>query len=542
VQPSSDAGTARPVRCAIYARKSTEEGLEQDFNSLDAQRECAEAYVLSQRHERWTALAQRYDDGGFSGANLERPALRQLLADVEAGAIDCVVVYKVDRLSRSLLDFARIMEVLDRRGVSFVSVTQQLNTRSPMGRLTLNVLLSFAEFEREIISERTRDKISAARRKGKWMGGCPPLGYHPDPVTRKLTVNQTEAEQVRSIFAVFVRCESLADTLDEIERRGWKTKAWTTRKDKQRAGARFDRLALVRLLTNELYIGKVSHKGQAYPGEQEAIVDHEIWTKANELLKNRKRGRNLRRRKRQAAILEGLLECAICRRSMGHGYTTKRGRRYRYYLCQRARKGGAKACPGQMISARRIENVIVVKLYQLASQPGSPELEAIFPVEPGQGDPQERAHQRRLLESLIERIRYDHRVEQAYVRLKEGGSQGGEVPVRVRKSPFDRRDLLPLTAKPVEHLPRTTRLMALAIRFEGLLKEGVVQNYTHLARREGVSTTRISQVMKLRHLAPVIQGQLLFLTEEAHRIPEPALRRIAEEMDWRRQVKMFAEL
>src|SRR5216683_727074 len=215
VQPS--VSNPKPIRCAIYTRKSTDEGLEQEFNSLDAQRESAEAFILSQRHERWTSLPQRYDDGGFSGATIERPALKRLLADAEAGKLDCVVVYKVDRLSRSLLDFARIMEIFDKRGVSFVSVTQQLNTTSSMGRLTLNVLLSFAQFEREIISERTRDKMSAARRKGKWTGGFPPLGYDADPTTRKLAVNRPEAEQVRQIFSIFVQTKSLLKTLHEIE-------------------------------------------------------------------------------------------------------------------------------------------------------------------------------------------------------------------------------------------------------------------------------------------------------------------------------------
>src|SRR5260370_17264122 len=201
--------TPRPVGCAIYTRKSTDEGLEQEFNSLDAQRECAEAYILSQRHEGWTVLPQRYDDGGFTGANTDRAALRQLLADVEAGRIDCVVVYKVDRLSRSLRDFARIMEVLDQRRVSFVSVTQQLNSSSPMGRLTLNVLLSFAQFEREIISERTRDKQSAARRKGKWIGGYPMLGYVFDPSQTRLVVNEAESIPVRQIFLTYLPPGSL---------------------------------------------------------------------------------------------------------------------------------------------------------------------------------------------------------------------------------------------------------------------------------------------------------------------------------------------
>ena len=198
---SGETSSKTPIRCAIYTRKSTEEGLEQEFNSLDAQRECAEAYILSQRQEGWTLVSQRYDDGGFTGANLERPALRQLTADIQAGRVDCVLVYKVDRLSRSLLDFARLMEVFDKRGVTFVSVTQQINSHSPIGRLTLNVLLSFAQFEREIISERTRDKQSAARRKGKWTGGFPVLGYDPDPRTCRLVVNETEAEQVKKIFA-----------------------------------------------------------------------------------------------------------------------------------------------------------------------------------------------------------------------------------------------------------------------------------------------------------------------------------------------------
>jgi site-specific DNA recombinase len=212
VQPNT-AAAVKPMRCAIYTRKSTEEGLDQDFNSLDAQRESGEAYVASQRHEQWVVLPQGYDDGGFTGANIERPALQKLLADIEAGLIDCVVVYKVDRLSRSLLDFARIMGAFDKHGVSFVSVTQPLNTNSPMGRLTLNMLLSFAQFERDLISERTRDKMVAARRKGKWTGGFPALGYDADPVHRKLVVNEPEAEQVRNIFALFIKTGSLAKTL-----------------------------------------------------------------------------------------------------------------------------------------------------------------------------------------------------------------------------------------------------------------------------------------------------------------------------------------
>lgn len=227
---------SKGIRCAIYTRKSTEEGLEQEFNSLDAQREAGEAYIKSQQHEGWVCLPSQYDDGGYTGANMERPAIRRLLSDIEAGKVDCVVVYKVDRLSRSLLDFARIMETFERHKVSFVSVTQAFNTASSMGRLVLNVLLSFAQFEREMISERTRDKIAAARRKGKWSGGMPILGYIV--AKTKLVVDETEAERVRQIFQLYLEQQAMLPVVRELDRRGWLTKQWTTKKGFAAAGVR----------------------------------------------------------------------------------------------------------------------------------------------------------------------------------------------------------------------------------------------------------------------------------------------------------------
>ena len=246
------------VRCAIYTRKSTDEGLEQEFNSLDAQREAGEAYIASQKGEGWTCLQDRYDDGGFSGGNMDRPAMRRLLAGVEAGKIDCIVVYKVDRLSRSLLDFAKVMEILDAHHVSFVSVTQQFNTTSSMGRLTLNILLSFAQFEREIISERTRDKIAATRRKGKWSGGRPILGFDVDPRGGRLLVNEEEAARVRAIFELYLERQALIPTVKELEARGWRQKRWVTKKGREAGGKSFTKTSLYRFLTNVLYIGKVT--------------------------------------------------------------------------------------------------------------------------------------------------------------------------------------------------------------------------------------------------------------------------------------------
>ena len=271
----------RNVRCAIYARKSTEEGLAQPFNSLDAQRESAEAYIVSQRHMGWTVLERRYEDGGYSGANLERPALRALMEDIKSGQVDCVVVYKVDRLSRSLLDFARLMGIFEERRVSLVSVTQQLNTTDSLGRLTLNILLSFAQFERELIAERTRDKMRAARRKGKWLGGRPILGYDVDLAGGGLKINAEEAQRVRWIFQWMAEANSVADVLGEISQRGWATKRWISRSGRQHPGRAFQESDLVRLVENVTYVGKLRDGEQVYQGEHAAIVDVALWERAN---------------------------------------------------------------------------------------------------------------------------------------------------------------------------------------------------------------------------------------------------------------------
>jgi site-specific DNA recombinase len=275
--PNGSRATLPLVRCAIYTRKSTEEGLEQEFNSLDAQRESGEAFVRSQAGEGWSVLPERYDDGGFTGGNMDRPALRRLMADIEAGKVDCVVVYKVDRLSRSLLDFARMMQTFEQQRVSFVSVTQQFNPATSMGRLVLNVLLSFAQFEREIIAERTRDKIAATRRKGKWAGGRPLLGYDVDPRGNRLLVNADEAERVREIFRLYLEHEALLPVVQELERRGWTNKRWLTKKGPEKGGRPFTKTALHRLLTNVAYTGKTRYKNEVHDGEHPAIVDPAVF-------------------------------------------------------------------------------------------------------------------------------------------------------------------------------------------------------------------------------------------------------------------------
>ncbi len=361
--------TAKVIRCAIYTRKSTEEGLDSDFNSLDAQRESGEAFIASQRHEGWTCLPDDYDDGGFTGGNLERPALRRLLNDIEAGRVDCVVVYKVDRLSRSLLDFTRIMEVFDRRSVSFVSVTQQFNTTHSMGRLTLNILLSFAQFEREIISERTRDKMSAARRKGKYIGGTPVLGYDVDRSARRLVINSFEAEQVRQIFDLYLRLRSLLAVVKELRQRGWTTKRWVTREGRERGASPFNKTRLHLLLTGVVYLGQVRHQGEIYAGEHPAIVDPKVFTRVQQLLAANRVNAGAAVRQGADAVLKGLLRCAACDCAMVPTHTTKGDRRYRYYVCAHAQKNGRETCPSRSVPAHEMEQFVIGRIRQVGSDP-----------------------------------------------------------------------------------------------------------------------------------------------------------------------------
>ena len=367
----ADKAKAKVVRCAIYTRKSTEEGLNQEFNSLDAQREAGEAFIASQKHEGWTLLPRRYDDGGFSGGNAERPALQRLMQDVAAGEIDCVVVYKVDRLSRSLLDFAKLMGTFEEQNVAFVSVTQQFNTNHSMGRLTLNILLSFAQFEREIIGERIRDKLSAQARKGKWKGGIPVLGYDVDrsTPTPKLVVNNAEAIQVREIFELYLSMGSLLLVATELNDRGWFSKRWTTKSGRKRGGVEFDKNNLHALLTNPIYIGKIRHRDDVFNGEHASIVEPALFFRVAERLKRNAHLPNPRSRNKYGSLLKGLLYCRGCGRAMTHTYNTARKRRYRYYTCISVLKQGRAACPSRSLPASEIEKAVVDQVRCIAKDP-----------------------------------------------------------------------------------------------------------------------------------------------------------------------------
>ncbi|WP_036282598.1 recombinase family protein [Methylocystis sp. ATCC 49242] len=344
-------------RCAIYTRKSSEEGLDMQFNSLDAQREACEAYVASQKAEGWVAR-DRYDDGGYSGGNLDRPALRQLIADIEAGLIDVIVVYKIDRLSRSLIDFAKLVEIFDRHNVTFVSVTQSFNTTTSMGRLTLNILLSFAQFEREVIGERIRDKFAASRKRGMWMGGFVPMGY--DAKDRKLVINETEAATVRMIFERFVELGSATILAKEFSEKGLRNKR----------GALIDKGFLYRVLNNRVYLGEACHKGASYPGEHEAIIGADLWDKAHAILGESPRARAANTRTSTPALLKGLIfmESGV---AMTPTAARKGAKLYRYNTSMDLIKNRATSAPTgpQRLPAGMVEGVVIGEMRRMLRTP-----------------------------------------------------------------------------------------------------------------------------------------------------------------------------
>ena len=355
-----DATTKPPrrLRCAIYTRKSSEEGLEQEFNSLHAQREACEAYIASQRSEGWALVRDQYDDGGISGGTLERPGLKLLLADIEDGLVDVVVVYKIDRLSRSLMDFSKLVEVFDRNGVTFVSVTQSFNTTTSMGRLTLNILLSFAQFEREVTAERIRDKVKASRMKGIWMGGPVPLGY--DVKDRKLVVNQDEAVQVQMVFQRFAEIGSATILAKDLRKKGFRNKR----------GILIEKGYLYRLLNNRVYRGLAVHKGKAYPGEHSAIIDERLWDQVHAIFRECPRKRANNSRAQTPALLKGLIYTASGV-AMTPSSTKKGTRRYRYYVSMDLLKN--RETPDDGISRRlpadTVESPVLAEIHRVLRTP-----------------------------------------------------------------------------------------------------------------------------------------------------------------------------
>jgi DNA invertase Pin-like site-specific DNA recombinase len=413
----------RKFRCAVYTRKSSEEGLEQEFNSLDAQREACEAYVSSQRSEGWALVRDHYDDGGISGGTLDRPALQRLLSDIEDGLVDVVVVYKIDRLSRSLMDFSKLVEVFDRNNVTFVSVTQSFNTTTSMGRLTLNILLSFAQFEREVTAERIRDKVRASRMKGIFMGGTPPYGYKPKD--RKLVIDEAEAKNVRWIFARFLEIGSATELAREAAKRSIRTPR----------GNAMSKNFLYRMLNNRAYVGEAVHKGMSYAGEHERLIDQRTWEQVQSILQQSPRLRANSTRSEMPALLKGLLY-GPDGAAFSPSHTRKGDRLYRYYVSQTVLKHGAGSCPVARVPAAEIEAAVIGQIRGMLRAPevvvstwraAQPECEGLAEDEVREAlaalDPLWAelfpAEQARIVQLLIERV--DIGTEGLHLRFRDKG-------------------------------------------------------------------------------------------------------------------------
>jgi len=521
----------KTINCAIYTRKSTTDGLEQDFTTLDAQRESCESYIASQKNEGWVALAEKYDDGGYTGANTDRPALQRLIVDIKAGKISCVVVYKVDRLSRSLLDFAELLSLFEKHDVAFVSITQNFNSSTSMGRLTLNILLSFAQFEREIISERTRDKMGAAKRKGKWIGGRPALGYDIDRDKHKLIINPKEAELVREIFDLYITKRSALAVTMAINDKGYTTKSYTSKTGRKFGGIKFSKNAINLILKLALYTGKVEYQGEIYPGEHEAIVSDETFKKAQGVLAENKPNWKTPKKTRHIGLLTGLLRCKACDCAMYFSYNIKASKyRYHYYLCMSASKRGYKTCPTRLLSAQRIEQKIIELLRTLTSTP-------------------------KLDEKVWDTFSLQEKIAIIKTVLKEASFDGNKGILEIVLLKDNKRHQYKVELKELKNLPvppnqvdikkepQLRQNLILAHQVQGILAEGKAEGLKQVAEWLNLNHQRLNQMINLLLLAPIIQEEILCSeNENISLIPEYKLRDIAFELSWDKQLEMWQGL
>jgi site-specific DNA recombinase len=556
--------TAR-VRSAIYTRKSSEEGLDQEFNSLQAQREACEAFINSQRHEGWVCLPQAYDDGGFSGATMERPALQRLLADIAAGRVDTVVVYKIDRLTRSLTDFAKIVEILDQRSTSFVSVTQQFNTTTSMGRLTLNVLLSFAQFEREVIGERIRDKIAASKRKGMWMSGVPPLGYLVED--RKLRTIDSEAEIVRAIFCRYAELGSVRLVKQELDAGGIKSKSWTSASGRPIGGKPFSRGALYLMLQNRTYLGEIVHKGQSHPGDHAPIIGQPLWDAAQSRLADNTAERRSGTRTRQLSLLAGILFDPDGNR-LTPTHAVKGATRYRYYVSHSLiTKDQSELSPGLRLPAAEIEQVVTSRVCKWLLDPGSIYTATRFldasaqrrliarAAEIGKSWPElPRPRQRAAVTALIERI--DVGADQIHIHIRprwfgaflDGAStllptaaddeiQILSVPIRLRCFGREIRMLIdsPDPCAIAKPNARLIKLLIRAHRFNAAVVGSPGARFAALAKQEGVSRSYFTRLVRLSYLAPDITQAVLDGRQPPHLTADKLLAHSRLPLAWHEQ-------
>lgn len=509
------------LRCAIYTRKSTEHGLELEFNSLDAQREACEAYIKSQASEGWRLVSKRYDDPAYSGGNLERPALRQLLKDIDVGLIDILVVYKIDRLTRSLADFAKLVEIFDAKSVSFVAVTQHFNTTTSMGRLTLNVLLSFAQFERELASERVRDKIAASRKKGKWTGGSVPLGY--DVKDKKLVVNAAEVRTVQMIFARYLTLKSFQKLIDELNKKGIVSKKRPIT-GRTTGGAPFTYGPLAYLLKNRTYLGETGHAGSWFPGEHEPIIDRDTFDKVQALIKTKSAGRT-GRRQQTGALLTGLIYDDRGNR-MSPSFTVKRGVRYPFYVSS-ALLRGRKAYAGSVtrISAPAIEQIV---LHVVRQRVEADENAALLSHE--------------LIERHVSRILVEgKRILVSFKKLDEKMPSSIEIPWSVAKTKYPAQIENDAAGQaPQQPNPQAAQAIVRAHQWLRLLSDGTHDSIESLARAVDLHPKVVRNKIRLGFLAPTLTRDYLHGRLFAPRNLNEFTSRI--HLSWRQQYGLLARV
>ncbi len=551
-------------RCAIYTRKSTDEGLDQDFNSLDAQHEACEAFIRSQKHEGWRAVRARFDDGGYSGGSMDRPALARLLEAIERREIDVVVVYKVDRLTRSLADFAKIVELFDGRGISFVSVTQQFNTTSSMGRLTLNVLLSFAQFEREVTAERIRDKIAASKKKGMWMGGLPPLGY--DVYERKLVVNEEEAETVRTIFRLYLEQGTVRALCDETVLRGIDTKRRRRSNGSETGGKPFSRGNLYELLANPIYIGKVQHKDKTYDGQHRPIIDPLLWETVQAGLAGNAAPRRYDTNANRSSMLAGLVYDETGDR-LCPTHANKNGNRYRYYISKRLMHEADRNADGWRLRADELESSVVATFLdklrdrQWQAKADSMERQSVASITRVQARLEkliavlcdaQNLDRVTTLRSLIKRIdlspeRIKLTVDRnALLGSDSSAADGGaaelserltlEAPLEIRRRGVEAKIVI-LHASGVrrEPDPGLCKLVAQARCWLDEMANGVVSSVNDIAARDRIAASELSRTLPLAFLAPDIVEAILDGRQPVD-MTVKSLRRLKDlPADWRAQ-------
>ena len=529
---------SKRIRCAIYTRKSTEEGLDQEFNSLDAQREACEAFIQSQRGLGWIAQKKRYDDGGISGGTMDRPALQTLLTDIEKGKVDLVVVYKVDRLTRSLMDFAKIIETFDARGISFVSVTQQFNTANSMGRLTLNVLLSFAQFEREVTAERIRDKIAASKKKGMWMGGPSPLGYNV--VDRKLVITKAEATTARKLFNLYIELGTVRKLKEEADRLGITTKHRVQKNGKKTGGKPFSRGNLYQFLSNPLYIGKVPHKGETYPGQHKAIIDQATWDTVQRILAGNAVDRSCPTNTRAGFLLTGLVFDETGE-PLCQSQADKKGKRYRYYVSKRLMHDAHKSLDGWRLPARSLEATVITPIQDLLQdqvrlmdllhlEHHSPSVLKLLKTQSDtitiqltEGEP---GAQRELLQAIIQRaalssksiiIALDRKGLAEILKVGDivtiqgqDGTATITVPITLQRRGVETKLMITGSGKKQRQPdPRLCHLIAQARFWFEQLASGEAASVRAIAQRENIYETEVSRVLRLAFLAPRIIEAIL---------------------------------